>query len=172
MVADFIRSTLLLRSPKAARRAERKRRNRFERLEPRYVLDTTLVFNELMYHPRAEDGPEWFELHNQQGVDLDISNWRLEGGVEFYFAEGTVVPRRGFLVVSADPENTNAHEDALVLGPFAGSLANNGETIRLVNMNDREMDSIDYEDSYPWPCLLYTSPSPRDATLSRMPSSA
>ena len=24
----------------------------------------------------------------------------------------------------------------------------------------------------PWSCLLYTSPSPRDATLSRMPSSA
>ena len=24
----------------------------------------------------------------------------------------------------------------------------------------------------PWDCLLYTSPSPRDATLSRMPSSA
>ena len=23
-----------------------------------------------------------------------------------------------------------------------------------------------------WPCLLYTSPSPRDRTLSRMPSSA
>ena len=26
--------------------------------------------------------------------------------------------------------------------------------------------------SWPTPCLLYTSPSPRDATLSRMPSSA
>ena len=25
---------------------------------------------------------------------------------------------------------------------------------------------------FPWICLLYTSPSPRDATLSRMPSSA
>ena len=25
---------------------------------------------------------------------------------------------------------------------------------------------------FPSPCLLYTSPSPRDATLSRMPSSA
>ena len=25
---------------------------------------------------------------------------------------------------------------------------------------------------YAWGCLLYTSPSPRDATLSRMPSSA
>ena len=27
-------------------------------------------------------------------------------------------------------------------------------------------------DAYAWICLLYTSPSPRDATLSRMPSSA
>ena len=28
------------------------------------------------------------------------------------------------------------------------------------------------EMKYPYYCLLYTSPSPRDATLSRMPSSA
>ena len=28
------------------------------------------------------------------------------------------------------------------------------------------------EGVHPWYCLLYTSPSPRDATLSRMPSSA
>ena len=28
------------------------------------------------------------------------------------------------------------------------------------------------EQSQTWTCLLYTSPSPRDATLSRMPSSA
>ena len=28
------------------------------------------------------------------------------------------------------------------------------------------------EKSFFWDCLLYTSPSPRDATLSRMPSSA
>ena len=28
------------------------------------------------------------------------------------------------------------------------------------------------EREQPLPCLLYTSPSPRDATLSRMPSSA
>ena len=30
----------------------------------------------------------------------------------------------------------------------------------------------DWPSEFPLPCLLYTSPSPRDATLSRMPSSA
>ena len=34
------------------------------------------------------------------------------------------------------------------------------------NVPDRVLRAMDY------PCLLYTSPSPRDATLSRMPSSA
>ena len=33
-----------------------------------------------------------------------------------------------------------------------------------------EMESQPWDES--WVCLLYTSPSPRDATLSRMPSSA
>ena len=32
--------------------------------------------------------------------------------------------------------------------------------------------SLDDFDGIAWTCLLYTSPSPRDATLSRMPSSA
>ena len=38
-----------------------------------------------------------------------------------------------------------------------------------------EKDGIDYAPAtvqLPGGCLLYTSPSPRDATLSRMPSSA
>ena len=34
------------------------------------------------------------------------------------------------------------------------------------------VDLISNNRSKPSPCLLYTSPSPRDATLSRMPSSA
>ena len=36
------------------------------------------------------------------------------------------------------------------------------------DINSLEIKNSEYTDS----CLLYTSPSPRDATLSRMPSSA
>ena len=36
-----------------------------------------------------------------------------------------------------------------------------------------ELDFLSYTvGEWAWDCLLYTSPSPRDATLSRMPSSA
>ena len=45
------------------------------------------------------------------------------------------------------------------------------------NLNSAATDDFDNRDSYMWRasfrcCLLYTSPSPRDKTVSRMPSSA
>ena len=43
----------------------------------------------------------------------------------------------------------------------------NGEKIREVNLANKDDVELAIEC-----CLLYTSPSPRDATLSRMPSSA
>ena len=39
------------------------------------------------------------------------------------------------------------------------------------NISEKVTD-LDKYDGLIWGCLLYTSPSPRDATLSRMPSSA
>ena len=36
----------------------------------------------------------------------------------------------------------------------------------------RKAEEIEQSQESYWSCLLYTSPSPRDATLSRMPSSA
>ena len=40
------------------------------------------------------------------------------------------------------------------------------------NTDTGQLDISYFEDARPDDCLLYTSPSPRDATLSRMPSSA
>ena len=41
-------------------------------------------------------------------------------------------------------------------------IEGDGHNVTLIDVREDGMD----------PCLLYTSPSPRDATLSRMPSSA
>ena len=48
------------------------------------------------------------------------------------------------------------------------SIALNGVDIHIDTDGDGTHDELDSDDD----CLLYTSPSPRDATLSRMPSSA
>ena len=60
----------------------------------------------------------------------------------------------------------NKHMDAIAriegveVGAICGGVASTTEAIA----NQRNIPF--------WTCLLYTSPSPRDATLSRMPSSA
>lgn len=125
-----------------------------EALEARLALDSTLVFNEIMYNPSgpADDELEWVELHNQMFVDLDISKWSVEGGVDFTFPEGTIVPEQGYLVIAADPQalrRASGMENAW--GPFLGRLDNRGEELRLINNSGRLMNQVDYGDRGDWP---------------------
>jgi hypothetical protein len=54
------------------RQRNSRRVSALEQLEPRLVLDSTLVFNELSFHP-VDDNPavEWVEFYNQMAVDLE-----------------------------------------------------------------------------------------------------
>jgi hypothetical protein len=115
----------------------------------------------LQYHPAADD-TEWIELHSLSGVDIDISGWRLTGGVEYTFAEGTKIPGHGFIVVAANPSAASL-AGVGAFGPWSGALSNGGERVRLVNRDSREMDEIDYNDSGDWPAGADGS----GATLSR-----
>ena len=74
--------------------------------------DATAVFNEAMYHPAPAAAPEWMEFRNVLSVNLDLSGWKITGGVDFVFPEGTVLPSGGFLVVSSTAGNPPA-----ALGP-------------------------------------------------------
>ncbi len=129
-------------------------RLRQESLEPRVVLDSTVVFSEIMYHPPESGEPqaEWIEFYNQLAVDMDISDWVLEGGVDYKFPDGAVVPGRGHLVVASNPE---ALEQATgltnVYGPWSGQLNNGGEELRLFNNDARLMNQIEYGDTGAWP---------------------
>ncbi|MEZ5301150.1 MAG: lamin tail domain-containing protein [Verrucomicrobiales bacterium] len=112
----------------------------------RAAADSVVVFNEIHYHPADEiNETEWIELRNLQGVDVDISGWRMRGGADFDFPEGTVVPGRGYLVIAKVPTQI-----AGALGPFDGNLSNSGEELRLENRNRRVMDRLDYGDDGDW----------------------
>ena len=118
------------------------------------LADTTLVFNEIMYHPRTnEPALEWVEFHNQMAVDLDISNWFLTNGIFFKFPAGTVVKGGGYLVVASSPADLQAASPGLanVYGPFTNRLSNSGEQLDLCNNSGRVVASLSYGVDGGWP---------------------
>ena len=128
------------------------------------AADSVLVFNELQYHPANElTQTEWVELRSLQGVDVDISGWRIDGGIDYTFPAGTIMPGGGYIVVAAVPGQI-----AGSLGPFTGQLDNGGETLRLKNRTGRVMDELSYGDSGDWP----VGADGAGATLARIGTSA
>src|SRR5688572_7633920 len=66
--------------------------------------DSPVVFNEIMYHPITnESRMEWVEVQNQMAVDVDMSYWSLDGGIDYRFPEGTIIPAGRYLVIAASP---------------------------------------------------------------------
>ena len=66
--------------------------------------DTSVVFNEIMFHPATnEPVMEWFELFNQMAVDVDISNWWVDGDIYYKFGTNVVLKGGAFLVVAISP---------------------------------------------------------------------
>ncbi|RIK84361.1 MAG: hypothetical protein DCC68_01385 [Planctomycetota bacterium] len=141
------------------------RRLSLEFLEPRWTLDGVVAFNEIHYHPAGAGGSEEFiELHNQMTINMDVSGWRLAGGVNFEIPEGTVIPGRGFLVIAQNPAELQAATGiAGALGPWTGSLDNSAEGVRLLDNSDRVVNEMEYRDDAPWPI----GPDGSGATLAK-----
>lgn len=117
------------------------------------AADSVVVFNEVSYHPATDEGAnEWIELHNQMAIDIDLSAWHIEDGVNYTFEEGTVIPGHGYIVIASNPGALMAATGLTgVKGPFTGSLNNAGERLELRDRNERLMDRMDYGDGSKWP---------------------
>ncbi|MES2476368.1 MAG: lamin tail domain-containing protein [Verrucomicrobiota bacterium] len=115
------------------------------------LADAVVTFNELNYNPASAQETEWIELHNQMAVNVDMSGWSLDDGVNYTFAHGTVIPAGGYLIVAKDPSHAAFSGVTGVLGPFSGSLSNSGETLELLNRSGRLMDTLTYSDIGDWP---------------------
>ena len=86
----------------------------------------------------------------------DVSRWDAPA-----VAGRTVQGRRAGRTVSELEEvEQRAHKEAYAKGHAAGVAAAKAESQQALNQLKQQV------------CLLYTSPSPRDGLLSRMPSSA
>ncbi len=115
--------------------------------------DTTLVFNEIMYHPATNETVlEWVELYNQMAVDLDIGGWRLDGDVEYTFPTNSRIAGRSYIIVALFPPAMLASTSQTnIAGPFLHRLNNSSGNLILRNQNGRQVDEVSYETSGKWP---------------------
>ena len=114
----------------------------------------TVILNEIHYHPPDDSrDSEFVELLNYGDDRVDLSEWELTGGVRFRFPEGTLLEAESYLVLAANVERLLERDDIdreKVIGPFEGSLENDGESLRLLTAGGFVASFVDYEDSAPW----------------------
>ncbi len=95
-----------------------------------------VVFNELMYDPVSDnDFDEFIELHNPGTNAINVSKWRIRGGVSFNLPTGASIPANGYLVIGGNSARLRANYPNLnfvnCLGDWSGSLKNRGERLTL-----------------------------------------
>jgi autotransporter-associated beta strand protein len=118
-----------------------------------------LLISEIMYDPdisRTDDnGLEYIEIYNPQGKAVDLTHWLLSKGVSYAFAAGTQIDgHQPLVVVAFDPNQAAAaasfrnyygmDSSMRLVGPYAGSLSDTGETVELSRPNDPPPEDPSY----------------------------
>jgi len=107
--------------------------------------NTVVTVTQIEFNPSsANQGEEFLCLTNGNPYAVDLSGWKLAGGVEFTFKGGTVMPSNSVLYVSP---NTRAFRNRataprggmglFVVGPYQGQLSARGEPITITDNSGR-----------------------------------
>ncbi len=106
--------------------------------------DAYVSFGTIEYNPASgNQDEEYIELVNSNDYAVDISDWKLTGGVEFTFDKSTVICSNDSIYVSPDrvafknrTTSPTGGQGCFVQGNYQGHLCNWGETIQLVDENN------------------------------------
>jgi len=93
------------------------------------------------YNPvSGNQDEEYVQLSNTNSYAVDLSGWKLAGGIDFKFKGGTVMPANSVLYVSPNAKafrarvaSPHGHQGLFVVGPYNGHLNAWGETLTLTN---------------------------------------
>src|SRR5687767_14767046 len=116
---------------------------------------TGLVFSEIMYNPAPRldtNNLEFIEVFNGESIFVDLTGWKITGGVEYQFPDGFTLEAGQFAVIAADPISfQEAYGFTGVLGPYAGRLNNSGDAVVLLNASGAIRLEVEYDSNAPWP---------------------
>lgn len=94
----------------------------------------------------------WVELFNRSTNAVDLTGWRLDGGIDFRFTPGTTIPAGGYLVVAKDVSYMKSNYSGInVVGPFANQLSRRSDYFVLKDAANNPADEVRYFDGGRWP---------------------
>ena len=119
------------------------------------VGNPTVTFGEIDYSPASGiQDEEFIELVNSSDTAIDISGWRLTGGVEHVFASGTVIPSNYSLYVTPNVKAFRARDTGpaggqslFVQGGYSGHISSSGELIELLGIDNVLVSSVTTPDN-------------------------
>lgn len=102
--------------------------------------------------PARESPGAWVELYNRGTNAVDLTGWRLDGGIDYRIPAGTTLPPDGYLVVAKDVEFMRTrHPGLAVVGPYDKRLSRAGELLMLKDAADNLACEVHYHDGGRWP---------------------
>ena len=107
----------------------------------------------------------------------DMGDFKDVEVIEVLVKKGQTVKKNDSLITlesdKSSVEVPSTHEGKInEVKVSVGDKVNQGDIILTLEPKSSSNETKEKKEVQQKPCLLYTSPSPRDATLSRMPSSA
>ena len=134
-----------------------------------------MIITELHYHPDHidDDTLEFVEIYNSTDAAVDLTGWRIRGGIDFKFPDGVQLGAYETVVVvpfSLDDADLTAafraeyelDASTVLLGGYSGRLENAGERVQLQRPDVSPLDEpwfvphftedeVRYDDAAPWP---------------------
>lgn len=116
---------------------------------------TGIIFSEIMYHskPRSDGrSMDFVEIYNAEPIFIDMTGWKIAGGIDFTFPVGFQIGAGQFVVIASDPELIQSvYGISGVLGPYQRQLSDNEDKLTLLNQAGAVRDESTYSSQTPWP---------------------
>jgi len=121
-------------------------------IPPSQPTNVIITIGNIEYNPsNANQAEEYIQIVNNNNISVDISGWKLSGGVDFTFRGGSVIVSNSIAYLSPNIKafrqrstSPRGGQNLLVLGPYNGQLSARGETLMLTDTRGRLVASNVY----------------------------
>lgn len=113
-----------------------------------------VLINEIHYNPDIKsEQVEFIELYNPTAQPIDLFQWTISGGIDFFFPRGSSIPANGFVVIAQNPAALQSKFGIAALGPYVRTLSSDGDEIILNDNQAAVVDQMRYGLGFPWPIV-------------------